>query len=258
MKYIVLTEYDDVTLITINRSEALNALNLEMLFELDHALDRIDTDRMRCVIITGVGKKAFAAGADISMMQHFTKEEAKSFSGYGNSVMRKIETFRLPVIAAVNGYALGGGCELALACDIRIASENAVLGLPETGIGVLPGFGGSQRLARLLSPGKARELLYTAERLKAGEAERLGLLNAVYPQEELQKEALKLAQKIAKNAPIAVQAVKKAVNEGIEMNLLAGTAMESELFAACFETEDQVTGMTAFLEKRSEKCFMNR
>lgn len=258
MKYIVLTEQEEVTLLTISRPEALNALNLEVLFELDHAFDRIDTDKTRCVVITGAGSKAFVAGADISIMQHFTKEEGKTFSKYGNSVMRKIETFPVPVIAAVNGYALGGGCELALACDIRIASERAVLGLPETGIGVLPGFGGTQRLARLIPVGKAKELLYTASRLKAEKAKEIGLVNEVYPAEELMERVMELAHRIGGNAPIGVRAAKKAINEGLEHEIAEGVSLEANLFADCFETEDQVRGMTAFLEKRPVEGFLNR
>lgn len=258
MKYVAVTEQDDVTLVTICREEALNALNIEVLSELEQAFECIDIDKIRCVILTGAGKKAFAAGADINIMQHFTKEEGKAFSTYGQSVMRKIETFPIPVIAAINGYALGGGCELALACDIRIASDNAVLGLPETGIGVLPGFGGSQRLHRLIPMGKAKELLYTAGRVNADEAEKIGLLNTVCTQDKLLEQALILAKKIARNAPIGVRAAKRAVNEGEELSLAEGMILEAELFASCFKTEDQVTGMTAFLEKRDEKRFVNR
>lgn len=258
MKYVILTEQEEVTLLTISRPEAMNALNLEVLFELDHAFDRINTDKTRCVVITGAGNKAFAAGADISIMQHFTKEESKTFSKYGNSVMRKIETFPVPVIAAVNGYALGGGCELALACDIRIASENAVLGLPETGIGVLPGFGGTQRLARLIPVGKAKELLYTASRLNAEKAKEIGLVNEVYPAEDLMEQVMELAHRIGCNAPIGVRATKKAINEGLEHEITEGLSLEANLFSDCFETEDQVMGMTAFLEKRPVEGFVNR
>ena len=258
MKYVVVTEQEEVKIVTINRQETLNALNLQVLQELEQTFEEIDTDRTRCVILTGAGYRAFAAGADISMMQHFTKEEGKRFSEYGTAVMRKIETCPVPVIAAINGYALGGGCELTLACDIRLASENAILGLPEVGIGVLPGFGGSQRLSRLIPVGKAKELLYTAGRMKAEEAKEIGLVNEVYPQQELMEQALKMAHKIGRNAPIGVRSVKKAVNDGLDQKLLSALSMESQYFGACFETEDQIIGMTAFLNKKPVECFLNR
>lgn len=258
MKHVIITEQDEAMLLTINREESLNALNLEVLGELEKVFDSINTDKTRCVIITGAGKKAFAAGADISVMQYFTQKEGEAFSAYGNLVFRKIEMCPIPVIAAVNGYALGGGCELALACDIRIASENAVFGLPETGIGIMPGFGGTQRLAHLIPVGKAKELLYTGGRLKAQEAKEIGLINSVYKFEELLEQALKLAHRIGRNAPIGVRAAKKAVNEGLQGDIKEAFSMESELFGKCFETEDQIVGMTAFLEKRKVKNFQNR
>lgn len=258
MEHVIFTEYGEAAVLTVSRPKALNSLDMQTLSELDQTLDKVDIGKTRCMVITGAGSKAFVAGADIGLMRHFTKEEATNFSRYGNYIMRKIETFPIPVIAAVNGYALGGGCELALACDIRLASENAVFGLPETGIGVMPGFGGTQRLVRLLPVGRAKELLYTADRLDAAQALAVGLVNAVYPPEQLMDEALALAQRIVKNAPIGVRAAKKAVNEGLTGGITAGMEAEAELFGSCFETEDQLTGMTAFLEKQKEVCFVNQ
>ena len=258
MRYVIVTEEKGAALFTINREEAMNALNPEVLAGLEHALDAVNLEKTRCIIITGAGKKAFAAGADIGSMQNFTQEEGKAFSQYGSHVFRKIETFPIPVIAAVNGYALGGGCELAMACDIRIASENAVLGQPETGIGVIPGFGGTQRLSRLIPIGKAKELLYTCSKIGAREALEVGLVNAVYPRENLLEQAMKLAHRIGQNAPIAVRAAKRAVNEVLEQEIEAALKMESNRFSECFETEDQVQGMTAFLEKRKVDGFKNR
>ena len=258
MKYIITENENEVTIITINREEAMNALNVELLAELEQILGEIDLEEIRCVIITGAGKKSFAAGADIGSMQYFSKKEGEIFSRLGSRIFRMIETFPIPVIAAINGYALGGGCELAMACDIRIASENAVLGQPETGIGVTPGFGGTQRLARLIPVGKAKEMIYTCAKIGAREAMDIGLINNVYPRELLLEQALKLAHRIGRNAPIAVRTVKRTINEGLERDLDQALALESESFASCFETEDQIQGMTAFLEKKKVEMFQNR
>lgn len=258
MKYIQIEQNEYVAVLTLNRPEALNALNSEVLEEIDKAFTKINPAETRCVIITGSGNKAFAAGADISEMSSLTKAEGEAFGKKGNDIFRKIETFPVPVIAAVNGYALGGGNELAMACDIRIASENAVFGQPETGLGITPGFGGTQRLARLIGPGKAKELLYTASNIKADKALAYGLVNAVYPQEELMEQAMKLAKKIAGNAPIAVRASKKAVNTGLEMGMDEAIALEEKVFGCCFETQDQIEGMKAFLEKRKVDGYKNR
>ena len=173
-------------------------------------------------------------------------------------MFRKLETLPIPAIAAVNGYALGGGCELAMACDIRLCSDTAVFGQPETGLGITPGFGGTQRLARLVGPGMAKQLIYSARNIKADEALRIGLCNAVYPAEELMPAAEKLAETIAKNAPIAVRACKKAINEGLEMPMDEAVALEEKLFGSCFETADQKEGMQAFLEKRRHDPYQNR
>jgi len=247
-----------VGIVTINRPKALNALNTEVLTDLEAVFDGIDLQQVRAVILTGAGEKAFVAGADIGEMSTMTKEEGEEFGKKGNAVFRKIEAFPVPVIAAINGFALGGGCELALSCDIRICSDNAVFGQPEVGLGITPGFGGTQRLARAISVSKAKEMLYTGKSVKADEAYRIGLVNTVYPQEELMDGAMKLAGTIARNAPIAVRQCKKAVNEGLDMELEAGLSLESKLFGDCFETLDQREGMSAFLEKRKGVQFVNR
>lgn len=248
-----------VGLITINRPEALNAINKAVLLELNEVLDRVDLENTRCLVITGAGEKAFIAGADVAEMSDMEESEARIFSETGNALFRKIETFPLPVIAAINGYALGGGNELALSCDIRICSENAVFGQPEAGLGITPGFGGTQRLARVIGPtSKAKELLFTCRNIKAEEAIQIGLVSAVYPQEDLLAEALKMANRIAANAPIAIRNIKKAVNEGLEMPIAEAIQHEVGLFSNCFTTEDQKEGIQAFMEKRKEKAFKNR
>ena len=191
-------------------------------------------------------------------MSTLTKAEGEAFGKIGNDVFRKIETFPIPVIAAVNGFALGGGCEIAMSCDIRLCSDTAIFGQPEVGLGITPGFGGTQRLARLIPVGKAKEIIYGAVNIKADEAYRLGLVNSVYPLEELLPAAKKLAAKIAKNAPIAVRACKQAINEGLDLDMDQAIVLEEKLFGSCFETEDQREGMQAFLEKRKVEGFKNR
>ena len=248
-----------VGLITINRPEALNALNGVMLAELDQLFDQIELEVVRCLVITGAGDKAFIAGADVAEMSEMDQAEAKLFGETGNSLFSKIEKFPVPVIAAINGYALGGGNELSLSCDIRICSQNAVFGQPEAGLGITPGFGGTQRLARVIgSKSKAKEILFTCRNIKANEALEIGLVSAVYPSESLMEEALKIAARIASHAPIAVRNIKKAVNEGLDMSIDDAIKREIELFSACFATEDQKEGMQAFLEKRKEKIFKNK
>jgi enoyl-CoA hydratase len=184
-EFIKYEEEGQISIITINRPKALNALNSQVLDELNRELDNIDTNKIRSLIITGEGEKSFVAGADISEMSTLTKEQGKSFSKKGNDIFRKIETFPIPVIAAINGYALGGGCEISMSCDIRICSENAIFGQPEVGLGITPGFGGTQRLARLVGMGMAKQMIFTAQNIKADEALRIGLVNAIYPQNEL-------------------------------------------------------------------------
>ncbi len=253
MDFIVYEQKGAVGVITINREKALNALNSQVLEELDATLDAVDLNAVRCLILTGAGSKSFVAGADIGEMSTLTKAEGEAFGKKGNDVFRKLEVFPIPVIAAVNGFALGGGCEIAMSCDIRICSDNAVFGQPEVGLGITPGFGGTQRLARLVSPGMAKQLIYTARNIKADEAYRIGLVNAVYTQEELMPAAEKMAAGIAKNAPIAVRNCKKAINDGLQVNMDEAIVIEEKLFGDCFETEDQKYGMAFFLDKNKEK-----
>ncbi len=253
MELIRYEEKGQYAVLSIQRERALNALNSAVLEELDQTLDAIDTDQVRCLIITGAGPKAFVAGADIGEMSALTKAEGEAFGKKGNDVFRKLELLPIPVIAAVNGFALGGGCELAMSCDIRICSENAVFGQPETGLGITPGFGGTQRLARLVGPGMAKQMIYTARNIKADEAYRIGLVNAVYPQGELMEAAEKMAAAIAKNAPIAVRNCKKAIREGMEVPMDQAVRIEEKLFGDCFETQDQKYGMAFFLDKNKDK-----
>ncbi len=253
MEFITYEQEGQVGIVTINRPKALNALNSQVLEEIEAAFKAIDLDAVRAVILTGAGEKAFVAGADIGEMSTLTKAEGEAFGKKGNDVFRMIETFPIPVIAAVNGFALGGGCEISMSCDIRICSENAVFGQPEVGLGITPGFGGTQRLARLVGPGMAKQMIYTARNIKADEAFRIGLVNAVYPQEELMAAAKKMAAGIAKNAPIAVRACKKAINDGLEADMDDAIVIEEKLFGSCFETEDQKYGMAFFLDKNKEK-----
>lgn len=274
MEYILYEAQGSVAVLTINRERALNALNSTVLEELDQTIDAIDLNTVRCLIITGAGAKSFVAGADIGEMSSLTKAEGEAFGKKGNDVFRKIETLPIPVIAAVNGFALGGGCELAMSCDIRICSENAVFGQPEVGLGITPGFGGTQRLARIVGVGMAKQMIYTVRNIKAAEAYRIGLVNQVCAaetdadgnvvktaQEALMAAALKLASTIAKNAPIAVRNCKKAINEGLEAPMDEAIVIEEKLFGDCFETEDQKYGMAFFLDKNKEKVkepFQNR
>ena len=253
MDYIVYEQKGSYAIITISREKALNALNSQVLEELDATLDAVNLDEVRCLVLTGAGSKSFVAGADIGEMSTLTKAEGEAFGKKGNDVFRKLETFPIPVIAAINGFALGGGCEISMSCDIRICSENAVFGQPEVGLGITPGFGGTQRLARLVSPGMAKQLIYTGRNIKADEAYRIGLVNAVYPQEELLAAAEKMAAGIAKNAPIAVRNCKKAINDGLDVDMDAALVIEQKLFGDCFETEDQRYGMAFFLDKNKEK-----
>lgn len=258
MGFVDYTAEGHVGIITINRPKALNALNEDVLKDIEAAFDAVNLSEIRAIIITGAGEKSFVAGADIAAMSTMTKEQGEAFGKFGNDIFRKIETFPVPVIAAVNGFALGGGNELAMSCDIRICSDNALFGQPEVGLGITPGFGGTQRLARLIGVGKAKEMVYGARNIKADEAYRLGLVNAVYTQEELMPAAMKLASGIAKNAPIAVRNSKKAMNDGLQVNMDQAIAIEEKAFGDCFETEDQREGMTAFLEKRKVEKFNNR
>jgi enoyl-CoA hydratase len=252
-EFIKYEEEGMIAVLTINRPKALNALNSKVLDELDKTLDSIDLNKIRCLIVTGEGEKSFVAGADIGEMSSLTKEQGKAFGKKGNDVFRKLETFPIPVIAAINGFALGGGCEISMSCDIRICSDNAVFGQPEVGLGITPGFGGTQRLARIVGPGMAKQMIYTGRNIKADEAYRIGLVNAVYPQSELLNEAKKMAETIARQAPIAVRNAKKAINDGLQVDMDKAIEIEEELFGNCFETADQRAGMGNFLEKDKSK-----
>lgn len=251
---IKLTREDKIATVTIDRPKAMNALNRQTLLELQSCFGEIEqmTD-VAVVIITGGGEKAFVAGADIGAMQSMNAVEARSFSELGHRALNAIEGFALPVIAAINGYALGGGCELALACDMRFASENAQFGQPEVNLGVIPGFGGTQRLPRLVGKGLANELVMSGRMIDAEEAYRIGLVNRVVKQKDLVSECTELAQMIALRGPAAVRLCKKAVTNGMEMDLQRACDYEAGLFAFCFSTEEQREGMTAFLEKRKPK-----
>ena len=258
MNYIKYEQRGFVGILTIDRQNALNALNLDVLSELEQVLDAVSIETTRCLILIGAGEKSFVAGADIGEMSTLTKAEGEKFGLKGNAVFRKIEIFPLPIIAAVNGFALGGGCELAMACDIRIAAENAVFAQPEVSLGITAGFGGTQRLSRIIGLGKAKELLYTTSKIKAEEALRLGLVNAVYPQNQLMDECIKMAERIAQNAPIAVRATKKAVNEGMHLDMDKAINIEAELFGSCFDTDDQKNAMKAFIGKLKPAPFENK
>lgn len=241
-----------IAIITINREKALNALNSEVLDDLEKVFDGVDTNAVRCLILTGAGQKSFVAGADIGEMSTLTKAEGEAFGKKGNDIFRKIETFPIPVIAAINGFALGGGCEISMSCDFRICSDNAMFGQPEVGLGITPGFGGTQRLARTVGVGMAKQLIYTARNIDAAEALRIGLVNQVVTQEELLPTAEKLANTIAGNAPIAVRACKKAINDGLQTNIDDALVIEEKLFGSCFESYDQKEGMANFLRKKDD------
>ena len=266
MEFVTYEQDGFVGVITINRPKALNALNSTVLEELDATFKAVDLNTTRCLVLTGAGEKSFVAGADIGEMSTLTKAEGEAFGKKGNDVFRMIETFPIPVIAAVNGFALGGGCEISMSCDIRICSDNAVFGQPEVGLGITPGFGGTQRLARLVGAGMAKQMIYTARNIKAADAYRIGLVNEVYSaevdadgnvvksaQEVMLAAAQKLAATIAKNAPIAVRNCKKAINEGLDADMDQAVVIEEKLFGDCFETEDQKYGMAFFLDKNKEK-----
>ena len=240
-----------IATITINRPKALNALNLDTVTELKDAIEKIAVDKaVKVVVITGAGEKSFVAGADIKEMATKTPAEGREWGQFGQNVFTEIENMPQPVIAAINGFCLGGGCELSCACDIRYASENAKFGQPEVGLGITPGFGGTQRLTRVVGRGQAKELIYTGGMIGAEDAKAIGLVNKVVPQEELMPAVLKLAGKIAKNAPVAVQLSKAAINRGINCDVVTGIAYEAEVFGLCFSTNDQKEGMDAFVEKR--------
>ena len=258
MSFVKYEQKDQVAVLTIDRPEALNALNTQVLCDLDEAIAKVEqADDVRVVILTGAGR-SFVAGADIGEMKGFSAIDGKKFGVHGGSIFLRLENLSKPVIAAVNGFALGGGCELAMACDIRLASEKAKFGQPETGLGITPGFGGTQRLPRIVGVSKAMELILTAKTIGAEEAKAIGLVSEVYPAEELMDKAMELAQAICANAPIAVAESKRCIRMCMQTDISTGAAFEAEAFGVTCGTEDKNEGMGAFLEKRKEKHFQNR
>lgn len=249
-EYLLFERRGNIGILSINRPDALNALNSQVLEELDKAVDMITEDEnIHILIITGEGR-AFVAGADIGEMKDMDMFEARRFADKGHKIFRKIELMEKPVIAAVNGFALGGGCELSMCCDIRIASEKAKFGQPEVGLGIIPGFAGTQRLARIVGMGRAKELIFTSEMIDAEKAYEIGLVNKIVSAEDLMKEAIDMAERIGSNGQIAVRFAKTAINKGMETDMETGMGIEKDLFGLCFATEDQREGMEAFLEKR--------
>jgi len=249
--YVLLEKEEGVGVLSINRPEALNALDVNVMQDLKQAVgDIAGDDEIQVLIITGAGEKSFVAGADIKFMHKLSPVEARAFGMLGQQVFREIEKLEKPVIAAVNGFCLGGGCELAMASDIRLASEKAKFGQPEVGLGILPGHGGTQRLSRLIGEGRAMELCLTGGMIDAQEAYRIGLVNHVYPAEELMGAAKALARRIANNAPIAVRYCKVAINRGLQVDIDTAMTIEADLFGICFSTADQKEGMDAFVNKR--------
>lgn len=257
MGFINFTKDGAVGIITIDRQEALNALNADVLDELDACIGEIEKDKsVKSLVITGAGR-AFVAGADVAYQQPLDVAGAREFGRKGSKLFRRIEKLEIPVIAAVNGFALGGGCELALSCDMILASDKAKFGQPEVGLGITPGFSGTQRLPRRVGCAMAKELLFSGAMINAAEAERIGLANHVYPLDELMTKAVELAKSFAANASIAVKYTKACVDRGIDMDIDNGIGVENEFYAMCFATEDQKEGMSAFLEKR-EKNFKDK
>ena len=253
MKYenILFDVEEGIATITFNRPEILNALNAESLKELSHALDEVALNEdIRVLILTGAGEKSFVAGADITEFPTFNALTAKLFSQAGHNLMNKLQNLPIPVIAAINGYALGGGCEVAIACDFIYASENAMFGLPEINLGIIPGFGGTQRLPRLVGANMAKEIIFTGKMITAAEARAIGLVNSVWPQEALLSEVIKIAKTMASKGKVSLRAAKQAINNGIDVNLGTGCRIETDAFALCLASQDAKEGTLAFLEKR--------
>ncbi len=248
---------DNIALVTIDRPEALNALNRTVITELEQVVTELENDgTVRAMILTGEGR-SFVAGADIGEQYPLDLDGGRRWGQRGSALFRRMERLEFPTIAAVNGFALGGGCELAMSCDIILASEKAKFGQPEVGLGITPGFSGTQRLPRRVGIAKAKELIFSGRMVKADEAERIGLVNAVYAPEALLDGAMEMARSFAKNAPIAVKYAKACIDRGMQTDIDSGIACENELFAMCFATADQKEGMSAFLEKRTAE-FQNR
>lgn len=258
MGFVKIEQQGHVGILTFDRPEALNALNSQVLTDLERMLDQVEANEdIYVLILTGAGR-SFVAGADIGEMKNLNAVQGKAFGDHGNNVFMRIENFQKPIIAAVNGFALGGGCELSMACDIRVASEKAKFGQPEVGLGITPGFGGTQRLPRIVGIGKAMELILTAKVINAAEAKEIGLVNAVYPPEELIPKAIEMANVIVAQAQIAVRTSKQCIRRGMQTDVNTAVTYESLAFGVCFDTEDQDEGMGAFLAKRAEKNFKNK
>ena len=258
MGFVKLEQQGHVGIITIDRQEALNALNSQVLDDLSAIVDEVEAnDEIYVAILTGAGR-SFVAGADIGEMKNFSSADGKRFGVHGGNVFLKLENMSKPVIAAINGFALGGGCELSMACDIRLASDKAKFGQPEVGLGITPGFAGTQRLPRIVGVSKAMELILTAKVIKAEEAKAIGLVSEVYPAEELLPKALELANALCANAQIAVKESKRCIRMGMQTDIYTGSAFEAEAFGVCCGTADKDEGMGAFLEKRQEKHFQNK
>ena len=259
MNNLLLEVENGVALLTINRPKALNALNSETLAELNTCLAELENnDEVKVVILTGSGEKSFVAGADISEMVNATPAEGRKMGLLAREAFGRLENMPQVTIAAVNGFALGGGCEISMACDIRVASDNAKFGQPECGLGILPGFGGTQRLPRLVGKGRVKELIFTCDMISADDAFRMGLANHVVPQAELIDYCKAMAGRIMKNGPLAVALAKQAINTGSDTDLDSGLKLEANLFGLSFSTADKMEGMTAFLEKRKEKHFIGK
>ena len=250
LDYVKVEREDGVAVLTIDRQEKLNALDRQVVEEIGQALLELESEGSRAIVVTGAGERAFIAGADIRAMSIMDALEAKRFSEIGHAAMALLDRSPIPTIAAVNGYALGGGCEVAIACDIRIAAENATFGFPEVGLGILPGMGGTQRLPRLIGPALAKELIFTGRRISAGEAREIGLVNRVVDEGEALNTARELAAEISANGPLAVRHAKAAANRTLDVDLISGLEYEADQFALLFATEDAREGMNAFSEKR--------
>jgi enoyl-CoA hydratase len=253
MDYVTINFEDNVATLTIDRQEKLNALDPQVVEEIGQALLELEAEGPRAIVVTGAGERAFIAGADIGAMSVMSPLEAKRFSEIGHAAMALLDRSPIPTIAAVNGFALGGGCEVALACDIRIAAENATFGFPEVGLGILPGMGGTQRLPRLVGPALAKELIFTGRRISAEEAREIGLVNRVVAEGEALDAARELAAGISDNGPLAVRHAKAAANRSLDVDLISGLEYEADQFALLFATEDAREGMTAFSDKRKPK-----
>lgn len=250
-KNIIFDLKDGIATITFNRPEVLNALNEELLQELSTALDEIEEDEdIRVLVLTGAGERSFVAGADIKELVRFNALQAKSFAETGQIIVNKFQSLPIPVVAAVNGFALGGGCEIALACDFVYASENAMFGLPEINLGLIPGLGGTQRLPRLIGKNKAKEIIFTGKMLSAAEAMEIGIVNRVFPIKSFMDETFKVAGIIASKGKVSLRAAKQAINNGMNVDLYSGCNIEIDAFALCMDSEDAIDGIKAFIEKR--------